>query len=83
MKFGYTTRGLLKKITDDNVFAIQKAVAELEFPWVFGKSLWFALFKVRYPCRIPIPPYLPSARGVRFGLLAISELSTISSSESP
>ena len=49
LKFGYTTRDSLKNMTNDDAFAIQNAVAELEFPWVFKKSLQFALFKVR--CR--------------------------------
>lgn len=45
LELGYTTRDSLKNMTNDDAFAIQNVVAELEFPWVFDMSLQFALFK--------------------------------------
>lgn len=51
-KFNYPTRESLAKMTDDEAFEIQKAVGQLEFPFIFMKSLQFALFRVR---RFPNP----------------------------
>jgi hypothetical protein len=45
-QFNYPTRESLAKMTADDAFAIQKIIAEQEFPQMFGLSLAFALFKV-------------------------------------
>lgn len=42
----YPTRESMSKMTDEDAFQIQKAVAQLEFPFMFIKSLQFALFRV-------------------------------------
>ncbi|KAJ5682260.1 hypothetical protein N7462_005425 [Penicillium macrosclerotiorum] len=44
-KYPYTTRESMAKMTDDEAFEIQKSVAQLEFPFMFVKSLQFALFR--------------------------------------
>lgn len=46
-KYPYVTRHDMANMTDDHAFEIQKAVAQLEFPFMFIKSLQFALFRVR------------------------------------
>jgi hypothetical protein len=38
----------MAKMTDDHAFQIQKTVAQLEFPFIFIKSLQFALFRVNH-----------------------------------
>lgn len=48
-KYNYPTRESMAKMTDEEAFQIQKAVAQLEFPFIFIKSLQFALFRVRCP----------------------------------
>ena len=48
-KYDYPTRESMANMTDEEAFQIQKAVAQLEFPFIFIKSLQFALFRVRYP----------------------------------
>lgn len=45
-KYGYHTRESLAKMTDQDAFEIQRQVAQLEFPFMFIKSLQFALFRV-------------------------------------
>lgn len=45
-KYPYATRDDMAKMTDDHAFEIQKTVAQLEFPFMFIKSLQFALFRV-------------------------------------
>ena len=45
-QFNYPTRESMAQMTDDDAYQIQKAVAQLEFPFLFIKSLQFALFKV-------------------------------------
>jgi hypothetical protein len=49
--YPYKTRADMAKMTDEHAFQIQKAVAQLEFPFIFIKSLQFALFRVNH-----IPP---------------------------
>ncbi|KFY94825.1 hypothetical protein V500_03043 [Pseudogymnoascus sp. VKM F-4518 (FW-2643)] len=44
-QFNYPTRESLANMTDDDAFKIQKTIAEQEFPFMFGLSLGFALFK--------------------------------------
>lgn len=46
-QYNYPTRESMSKMTDEEAFQIQKAVAQLEFPFMFIKSLQFALFRVR------------------------------------
>lgn len=48
--YPYKTRADMAKMTDDHAFQIQKTVAQLEFPFIFIKSLQFALFRVNYIC---------------------------------
>ncbi|KAJ5491166.1 hypothetical protein N7539_002733 [Penicillium diatomitis] len=44
-KFPYRTREDMARMTDDDAFEIQKAIAQLEFPMIFIKALQFALFR--------------------------------------
>ncbi|KAJ5793977.1 hypothetical protein N7457_000576 [Penicillium paradoxum] len=44
-KYDYPTRESLAKMTDEEAFEIQKQTAQLEFPFMFIKSLQFALFR--------------------------------------
>ncbi|KAJ5180657.1 hypothetical protein N7492_003867 [Penicillium capsulatum] len=44
-QYDYPTRESMAKMTDEDAFEIQKAVAQLEFPFMFIKSLQFALFR--------------------------------------
>lgn len=46
-KYNYPTRESMAKMTDEEAYQIQKQVAQLEFPFMFIKSLQFALFRVR------------------------------------
>lgn len=46
-QYNYPTRESMAKMTDEEAFQIQKTVAQLEFPFMFIKSLQFALFRVR------------------------------------
>lgn len=46
-KYNYPTRASLSRMTDDEAWEIQKAMLELEFPFIFVKALQFALFRVR------------------------------------
>jgi hypothetical protein len=48
-KYDYPTRSSMAKMTDEEAFQIQKQVAQLEFPFMFIKSLQFALFRVNKP----------------------------------
>jgi hypothetical protein len=45
-KFKYGTRESFAKMTNDDAWELQQALAELEFPWTFEKSFQFALFRV-------------------------------------
>lgn len=45
-QYHYPTRESMSQMTDEEAFQIQKAVAQLEFPFMFIKSLQFALFRV-------------------------------------
>ena len=60
-QFHYPTRESMAQMTDKDAFEIQKAVAQLEFPFMFIKSLQFALFRVDlpplFPRIIPIPKF--------------------------
>ena len=60
-QFHYPTRESMAQMTDKDAFEIQKAVAQLEFPFMFIKSLQFALFRVDPPSSspgiIPIPKF--------------------------
>lgn len=51
-KYPYKTREDMAKMTDEDAFEIQKTVAQFEFPFMFIKSLQFALFRV---CVTPSP----------------------------
>ncbi|KAJ5578080.1 uncharacterized protein N7459_007044 [Penicillium hispanicum] len=44
-QFKYPTRESMAQMTDEEAYEIQKQVAQLEFPFIFIKSLQFALFK--------------------------------------
>ncbi|KAG2415461.1 hypothetical protein HFD88_006652 [Aspergillus terreus] len=44
-KYNYPTRASLSRMTDDEAWEIQKAMLELEFPFIFVKALQFALFR--------------------------------------
>ncbi|KAJ5852302.1 uncharacterized protein N7529_011687 [Penicillium soppii] len=44
-QYDYPTRESMAKMTDEEAFQIQKQVAQLEFPFMFIKSLQFALFR--------------------------------------
>ncbi|KAJ5950355.1 uncharacterized protein N7479_008768 [Penicillium vulpinum] len=44
-QYDYSTRESMSKMTDEEAFQIQKQVAQLEFPFMFIKSLQFALFR--------------------------------------
>ncbi|KAJ5816025.1 hypothetical protein N7447_008258 [Penicillium robsamsonii] len=44
-QYDYPTRESMSKMTDEEAFQIQKQVAQLEFPFMFIKSLQFALFR--------------------------------------
>lgn len=46
-KYNYPTRESLANMTDDEAFEIHKELGTLEFPFIFLKSLQFALFRVR------------------------------------
>lgn len=46
-QYNYPTRESMAAMTDEEAFQIQKTVAQLEFPFMFIKSLQFALFRVR------------------------------------
>jgi hypothetical protein len=48
-QYDYPTRESMAKMTDEEAFQIQKQVAQLEFPFMFIKSLQFALFRVQNP----------------------------------
>ena len=45
-QFKYPTRESMAQMTDEEAYQIQKTIAQLEFPFIFLKSLQFALFKV-------------------------------------
>jgi hypothetical protein len=45
-QFNYPTRESFANMTDEDAFTIQRIIAEQEFPFMFGISLGFALFKV-------------------------------------
>lgn len=47
--YDYPTRESMAKMTDEEAFSIQKQIAQLEFPFMFIKSLQFALFRVNRP----------------------------------
>ncbi|KAJ5832670.1 hypothetical protein N7474_000981 [Penicillium riverlandense] len=44
-RYPYRTRESLAQMTDEEAYQIQKAVAQLEFPFMFIKALQFALFR--------------------------------------
>ncbi|RAL10484.1 uncharacterized protein BO97DRAFT_394269 [Aspergillus homomorphus CBS 101889] len=44
-RYNYPTRESFARMTDDDAWAIQKAMLELEFPFFYLKSLQFALFR--------------------------------------
>lgn len=46
-RYNYPTRESMARMTDDDAWEIQKELAELEFPFIYTKSLQFALFRVR------------------------------------
>jgi hypothetical protein len=46
-QFDYPTRASLRKMTNQDAYAIQLYLAELEFPRIFSIELGYALFKVR------------------------------------
>jgi hypothetical protein len=45
VQFSYKTREDFKKMTAEDAFQIMKYVYSLEFPFVAGKALAFALFR--------------------------------------
>ena len=45
-KYPYTTRESFSRMTDDEACEIQKGLVQLEFPFLYLKSLQFALFRV-------------------------------------
>lgn len=44
--YGYHTRASMARMTDHEAWEIQKTMSQLEFPFIFEKSLQFALFRV-------------------------------------
>ena len=54
--YPYKTREDMAKMTDEEAFHIQKTVAQLEFPFMFIKSLQFALFRVGHTIK-PLQPF--------------------------
>lgn len=46
-KYNYPTRESMAHMTDNDAWEIQTIVAQLEFPFIYIKSLQFALFRVR------------------------------------
>ena len=46
-RYNFPTRESLARMTDDQAWEIQKELAQLEFPFIYVKSLQFALFRVR------------------------------------
>ncbi|GAD98662.1 hypothetical protein AOR_1_536074 [Paecilomyces variotii No. 5] len=44
-KYHYPTRESMTRMTDNEAWEIQKAIAQLEFPFMYIKSLQFALFR--------------------------------------
>ncbi|KAJ5247200.1 hypothetical protein N7468_002183 [Penicillium chermesinum] len=61
-KYPYPTRESLAQMTDDEAYAIQKELGELEFPMVYLKSLQFALFRVPNHLNPSLSSPSPSAR---------------------
>lgn len=63
-KYPYATREDMANMTDDHAFEIQKAVAQLEFPFMFVKSLQFALFRVctSYTHGLYVPSHYQSSK---------------------
>lgn len=47
-RFNFPTRESLARMTDDQAWEIQKLMAQLEFPFIYVKSLQFALFRVLF-----------------------------------
>lgn len=45
-KYPYATRESMSKMTDEDAWAIQKLILQMEFPFIVLKSLQFALFRV-------------------------------------
>jgi hypothetical protein len=45
-QYPYPNRAAMSNMTDEHAFQIQRQVAQLEFPFMFIKSLQFALFRV-------------------------------------
>ena len=45
-QYHFPTRESLAQMTDEEAFEIQKQIGQLEFPFMFLKSLQFALFRV-------------------------------------
>ena len=45
-KYPYNTRESFSRMTDDEACEIQKGLVQLEFPFLYLKSLQFALFRV-------------------------------------
>jgi hypothetical protein len=52
-KYNYPTRSSMANMTDEEAYQIQRTTAQLEFPFMFIKSLQFALFRVRPYSRSP------------------------------
>lgn len=49
-------RSELASMTDEEAWKIQKSMAQLEFPFLFEKSLQFALFRVStWSCPFSVP----------------------------
>lgn len=48
-RFKYPNRESFRAMTNDDAFAIQVNLGELEFPTMFEKALQFALFRVGFP----------------------------------
>lgn len=46
-RYNFPTRESLARMTDDQAWEIQRELAQLEFPFIYVKSLQFALFRVR------------------------------------
>jgi hypothetical protein len=76
-QFNYPTRESLANMTDDDAFKIQKTIAEQEFPYMFGLSLGFALFKVELLMSSLLPscilPWLTWPLQKTYGIPTISK----------
>lgn len=68
----YKTREDFKTMTAEDAWQITRYIQSLEFPWMSGKSLAFALFK--YVSRFPCLQYSTHTTTRTYGIPSISKL---------